>query len=221
MMRSTTFPASAHHRIAGVAGALLSLGRVRKVFGDVEVFRLSAAIAQPTKDEWMPQSHAGSSVRAGRQWTASVLVALLIAGCARSSEQAAPAESGVPAPRTSVAASSGAAPANGKSIFLTGRDMQGAHITAHPAPLMPSCAACHHTDGSGGVHLPGGVVSADLRYRALVTAQKPPYTIALLERAISNGVDNTGQHLSPVMPRWQMSKRDLHDVAQYVLTALK
>jgi len=169
----------------------------------------------------MPQSHTGSSVRAGRQWTASVLAALLIAGCAQTSEHAAPADSGAPAPSASVAASSDAALANGKSIFMTGRDMQGVQLTARPAPLMPSCAACHHTDGSGGVHLPGGVVSADLRYRALVTAQKPPYTIALLERAISNGTDNTGHRLSPVMPRWQMSKRDLHDVAQYVLTALK
>ncbi len=51
--------------------------------------------------------------------------------------------------------------------------------------------------------------------------QKRPYTIALLERAISTGVDNEGQPLDPVMPRWQMSKRDLHDVAGYVLTELK
>jgi len=71
------------------------------------------------------------------------------------------------------------------------------------------------------VHLPGGAVSADLRYKALVTGQKPPYTLALLERAISTGIDNTGQPLSPVMPRWRLSKSDLHDVAYYVLTKLK
>jgi hypothetical protein len=71
------------------------------------------------------------------------------------------------------------------------------------------------------VHLPGGAVSADLRYKALVTAQKPPYTLALLERAVSTGVDNMGQRLNPVMPRWKLSKRDLHDVAYYVLTKLK
>ena len=86
---------------------------------------------------------------------------------------------------------------------------------------MASCAACHRADGAGGVHLPGGAVSADLRHAALVTHQKPPYTLALLERAISRGVDNTGQRLNMVMPRWTMSKRDLHDVAQYVLTQLK
>ena len=111
--------------------------------------------------------------------------------------------------------------ANGKAIFTTGRDLQGTRISAVPAAMMPYCAACHRADGSGGVHLPGGAVSADLRHKALVTGQKPPYTLALLERAISEGIDNTGQPLNHVMPRWRMSARDLHDVAEYVLTGLK
>jgi len=111
--------------------------------------------------------------------------------------------------------------ANGKAIFLTGRDAQGARISAVPAALMPNCAACHRASGSGGVHLPGGAVSADLRHAALVTHQKPPYTLSLLERAISKGIDNTGQPLNRVMPRWHLSARDLHDVAQYVLTSMK
>ena len=71
------------------------------------------------------------------------------------------------------------------------------------------------------MHLPGGAVSADLRHKALVTDQKQPYTLALLERAISTGVDNESQTLNPVMPRWKLSQSDLHDVAYYVLTALK
>ncbi|BDE08205.1 hypothetical protein WPS_34810 [Vulcanimicrobium alpinum] len=64
-------------------------------------------------------------------------------------------------------------------------------------------------------------MSADLRHHALVTEQKPPYTVALLERAIAHGVDNTGHPLNRVMPRWRMSERDLHDVVVYVLTQLK
>jgi len=43
----------------------------------------------------------------------------------------------------------------------------------------------------------------------------------LLERAISTGIDNTGAPLNPVMPRWQLSKQDLHAVAYYVLTEFK
>jgi hypothetical protein len=76
-------------------------------------------------------------------------------------------------------------------------------------------------NGSGGRHFPDGAVSADLRHRALVNEQKHPYTLALLQRAISTGIDNEGKPLDPVMPRWKLSKRDLHDVAQYVFTQLK
>lgn len=71
------------------------------------------------------------------------------------------------------------------------------------------------------MRLPGGVLSADLRHAALVTHQKQPYTVATLERAISTGIDNTGAPLDTVMPRWQLSQRDLADVSNYVLTRLK
>jgi mono/diheme cytochrome c family protein len=111
--------------------------------------------------------------------------------------------------------------ANGQSIFQTGRDSRGIQIVARPPALYPKCAACHNANGSGGLHLSGGGVSADLRHKALVTDQKHPYTLALLERAISTGIDNEGQPLNRVMPRWKLSKIDLHDVAYYVLTQLK
>jgi mono/diheme cytochrome c family protein len=110
---------------------------------------------------------------------------------------------------------------NGRAIFQTGKDASGLQITARPAALMQSCAACHRADGSGGVHLPGGAVSADLRHKALVAGQAHPYTVALVERAISTGIDDNGQTLNPVMPRWQLSARDLKDVSTYVFTQLK
>jgi mono/diheme cytochrome c family protein len=110
---------------------------------------------------------------------------------------------------------------NGYLIFQTSRDSNGTQITAAKAPLRPSCAACHGASGAGGVHLPGGAVSADLRHKALVLGEKHPYTVALLERAISTGIDNDGQPLDPVMPRWKLSKNDLHDVATYVFNELK
>jgi mono/diheme cytochrome c family protein len=111
---------------------------------------------------------------------------------------------------------------NGKLIYQTGKDAAGMQIAAAKTPLRPSCTACHGANGSGGVHLPGGAVSADLRQHALTVAQKAhPYTIALLERAISTGIDNNGQVLNAVMPRWKLSQRDLQDVAQYVLMRLR
>lgn len=124
----------------------------------------------------------------------------------------------------SIAACSGGSSSsgnNGRSIFLTGRDSSGNQIVAAKPPLRAACAACHGADGAGGVHLPGGAVSADLRHKALVLDQKHPYTIALLELAISTGIDNDGQPLDPVMPRWRLSQTDLRDVATYVFTQLK
>ena len=135
--------------------------------------------------------------------------------------------SGAPATTAAASAAASTVPAassplaNGASIFQTGRDVDGVRIVAAQPPMAPNCAACHHADGSGGRKFSDGAVSADLRYAALVTHQKPPYNLALLERAISTGVDNTGQPLDKVMPRWRLSKRDLHDVAEYVLSKLK
>lgn len=112
------------------------------------------------------------------------------------------------------------AEANGRAIFQTGKDLSGVQIVAATRPLENRCAACHRPDGSGGKHLPRGAVSADLRHAALASG-KHPYTLALLERAISTGVDNEGEPLNPVMPRWKLSQPDLHDVASYVFTRLK
>jgi len=110
--------------------------------------------------------------------------------------------------------------ANGRSIFQTGRDVDGIQIEAQTPPLGLSCEACHSADGSGGRHFGDGAVSADLRHRAIVVEQQHPYTLALLERAISTGFDNEGKPLDGVMPHWHLSKRDLHDVAEYVLRGL-
>ena len=120
-----------------------------------------------------------------------------------------------------VAATPPNANANGKSIFQIGRDLTGTNVGAAQKPPVPACAACHHVDGSGGMKIGRNVVSADLRHANLVTHQKHPYTQALLERAISTGIDSDGKKLDAAMPRWKLSKRDLHDVAQYVLTQLK
>ncbi|MDP9017009.1 MAG: cytochrome c [Candidatus Eremiobacteraeota bacterium] len=132
-------------------------------------------------------------------------------------------QSGTSTSATAAPVASALAPAtsNGQAIFQTGRDASGKQIVALKTPLIKSCAACHRADGAGGVHLSGGAVSADLRHAALTSKQKVPYTVSSLERAISTGVDNLGKPLDPVMPRWKLSKQDLHDVATYVFTQLK
>lgn len=136
------------------------------------------------------------------------LACVVVVACARTQTAVAP----------SPAVSAWNSIANGRAIFQTGKDLDGVQIVAQRPPLDNRCAACHRADGSGGMHFADGAVSADLRHRALVVEQKHPYTLPLLERAISTGVDNEGQPLDRVMPRWKLSARDLHDVSQYVLT---
>jgi mono/diheme cytochrome c family protein len=142
----------------------------------------------------------------------AIAAALLLAACSSGSK---------PASTLQQPAAQHTAPsplANGRDIFQTGRDADGHPIIAAKPPLRSSCAACHGTNGAGGLHIADHAISADLRHKALVTEQKPPYNVQLLERAISTGIDNTGQPLNIVMPHWKMSSRDLHDVAAYVLT---
>lgn len=140
-------------------------------------------------------------------------IVLMLFGCARQ-QQLTVEPSSAPTAQWNAAA-------NGMAIFQTGKDLQGTQIVAQGKPLFNKCSACHKADGSGGKAFPDGAVSADLRHRALVIEQKRPYTLALLERAISKGVDNDGKTLDRVMPRWKLSPRDLHDVSEYVLDGLK
>jgi mono/diheme cytochrome c family protein len=143
----------------------------------------------------------------------------LLAACAPERTTSTNAAATVTAAAVLVPAQSAAA--NGAAIFQTGKDVDGVAIRAKKPPLYPSCAACHRADGSGGKSFPGGVTSADLRHKAMVTDQNHPYTLALIERAVSTGIDTDGKPLNSIMPRWTLSKRDLHDVSQYVLTQLK
>lgn len=124
-----------------------------------------------------------------------------------------------------------AAIANGRSIFLTGNDLNGTRITTStPGRYYQSCAVCHGPDGAGGMLLADGAISAKLGSNAHMLDQmgsmgamkRPmkPWTIKLFERSISMGVDENGDALSPVMPRWKMSDRDLHDIASYVFSQI-
>ncbi len=148
----------------------------------------------------------------------SVLVIAMLAfalavGCSRPQTEPSP-------PASAASPSADAALANGQAIYRTGKDVDGVQIAAATPPIFGKCAACHGANGAGGLHLPGAI-SADLRHKALVTDAKVPYTIDTVERAISTGLDNNGEKLSGIMPHWKLTKRDLHDVAYYVMTKLK
>ena len=141
----------------------------------------------------------------------SALGAVLLAACSSNAGHTTAASSVTAGPSTAAASD------NGRTIFQYGKDSAGTQIVAATKPLYPTCAACHHPNGEGGMHFPDGAVSADLRHKALMSS-KPTYTVALLKRAISTGIDNQNKKLDPVMPHWKLSKQDLHDVAVYVMS---
>lgn len=117
----------------------------------------------------------------------------------------------------------------GKAIYLTG-ESDGGEIQALmgeggievPATALP-CSSCHGRDGRGRPE--GGVEPSDLTWEALtrpyqvVTAtgrERGPYTPRLLKRAITLGVDASGQELDAVMPRYRLSHQQAEDLVAYL-----
>ncbi|HWW63063.1 MAG TPA: cytochrome c, partial [Thermoanaerobaculia bacterium] len=91
-----------------------------------------------------------------------------------------------------------------------------------PASALP-CIGCHGADGRGRTE--GGVTPSDIRSAELTkpyevtTAngrRRAPYTDALLRRAITMGVDSSGHHFDPLMPRFQMTRADLDQLITYL-----
>jgi ABC-type branched-subunit amino acid transport system substrate-binding protein len=122
--------------------------------------------------------------------------------------------------------------AHGRQIYLSGSSADKTRITARlgddPEPIPAStfpCANCHTYNGRGKTE--GGIYPSDITWSALtkpydVTSasgrKRGPYSEHLLRRAITMGIDSSGNALSPAMPRFQMSQGDLADLVAYIKT---
>lgn len=104
---------------------------------------------------------------------------------------------------------------NGEEIFLTGRSSSGGRVYSNFGMMRVGCANCHGADGAGGLVLPDGTESADIRAKSLA---KEGMTEADVRRAITEGVDEEGKLLSEYMPRWTMDERELTDLMAYLKT---
>jgi Cytochrome c len=111
----------------------------------------------------------------------------------------------------------------GRQIYRTGESASGTPIVALvgaenlevPATALP-CASCHGRDGRGKEE--GGIRPSNLQWHALTKpyGTRPPYTPALLKRAITMGTSSAKQRLNPVMPRYRLSLRDADDLVAYL-----
>ena len=125
---------------------------------------------------------------------------------------------------------------NGERIYFTGTSQTGPPITAEMQAGMPmgrrlpgrmACVSCHGEDGRGGtVRMMMSTFEApDIRYKNLTGEdheggheEHPPYTDETLRRAITQGIDPSGEPLEWVMPRWEMSEEQLNDLFEYLKT---
>jgi cytochrome c oxidase subunit 2 len=113
---------------------------------------------------------------------------------------------------------------NGQRIYFTAQSDSGRPITyTWDRPMGPpflACVTCHGPEGQGGrFFMFGQVVDApNITWPELTGESDPPYTISTVERAITRGIDNEGQQLDPIMPRWSMAPQDLSDLTGFLET---
>jgi len=92
----------------------------------------------------------------------------------------------------------GAVALSAGGVFMAGA--ANAADAANGKTLFESkCAVCHKTDASGGINL-GDTTSADLQSHGLEDQYHKDD--ALIKRAILKGLDEEGDQLDSVMPRW-------------------
>ena len=117
---------------------------------------------------------------------------------------------------------------NGERIYYTATSSSGDPIGFVGGPHWlhmhgGSCVSCHGPGGRGGIQIPmTSQVAPDIRYSTLTSEkhdeEHPPYTKALIKRAITDGLDPAGEPLHWTMPRWRMSDADLNDLVEYLNT---
>jgi mono/diheme cytochrome c family protein len=136
-----------------------------------------------------------------------------------------------PGDRPAVVGSEAGFQSNGERIYFTGVNDRGERIPFSDGPRWlyvhgGGCAACHGPDGRGGTRvMMGTAIPSDIRYHHLVEEEAheedegeehPPYTDALIKRAIREGLDPAGRPLDRTMPRWQLSARDMEDLLGFL-----
>lgn len=91
--------------------------------------------------------------------------------------------------------------------LMTMRGMMARHI---------ACVNCHGENGKGGYLLPDGTTeSADIRWSAL---DKAGFTATTFKKAVTEGTDEKGAALSPWMPQWTVTDKELADIEAYLKT---
>ena len=88
-----------------------------------------------------------------------------------------------------------------------------------------SCASCHGLNGQGKTT--ATFTAPNITYSNLTDpkgmlapdgSRGPTYTDATLRRAVTTGIDPTGDHLATPMPQWQLTSQEWADLLAYLKT---
>ncbi len=110
-----------------------------------------------------------------------------------------------------------------KGIGPAGRDIMASLNGVEVRAAVLTCASCHGADGSGRAE--GGVTPSPIQWETLTKPygvrepngrKHPPYTDALLTRAITMGLDPAGNRLDGAMPRYQFTQEEMADLSSYI-----
>jgi len=100
---------------------------------------------------------------------------------------------------------------------MTGEDLSavlgnnGAELPASAA----ACVNCHGQDGAGNPE--GGAKPSNITWQELTNPYRAhPYTAALLQRAIADGLDSAGNPLQALMPRFRVAPAGMADLTAYL-----
>lgn len=119
----------------------------------------------------------------------------------------------------------------GEQIYFSGRGENGRTIPFNYGPTWlrmhgGSCVSCHGRDGKGGLPIMMSdeeappitwhALAEEEHGEAVREGEHPPYDDRLVKRAITEGLNPAGEPLDYVMPRWQMTEKELDALTEFL-----
>ena len=115
------------------------------------------------------------------------------------------------------------ADANGKVIFMTGKNSQGVVLQdlqkSEMSSMVHGCANCHGEDGKGKFRGGGDKQTGSIAYKDLTNSalHSPAYTDSLIERFIDSETKSDGTHANTGVV-YVMGATDKADLISYLKT---
>ena len=119
---------------------------------------------------------------------------------------------------------------NGERIYFTGMSQSRKPITytggnMHLQMMGGGCSTCHGGDRDGSRMMPEFWIVAPPLTRTVLFGNHDEgdghgdhtsYDAESLRRAVSRGLEPSGEKMDPIMPRWSMSEEDWRDLLAYL-----